>query len=119
MKAKIFLWTPRILTILAILFMMMFSLDVFGGNEPIYMQLVGFLIHNIPAFALMGVLAISWKWEFAGGIVFMVSSVVMSILFKGFQGNPASLIVVGPFFLIGVLFLIHHFLFVRNSKTTE
>ncbi|MFZ4414559.1 MAG: DUF7670 domain-containing protein [Bacteroidales bacterium] len=116
MKAKFFLWTPRILTILAILFMMMFSLDVFGGNEPIYMQLVGFLIHNIPAFGLMGVLAIAWTWELTGGIVFIVCSIAMSIFFRAFQGNPASLIVVGPFFIIGILFLIHHFYFKRIEK---
>jgi len=107
MKQKIFFWTPRILCIIAILFMMVFSLDVFDGKTPLYKEMLGFLIHNIPAMVLAAVLLVAWKHEFIGGIIFIGLFVVMSILFRSFMGNPASLIVIAPFLLIGILFILH------------
>jgi hypothetical protein len=53
MKEKILLWTPRALTILAILFMMLFSMDCFEASYTVKEQLTCFGMHNIPAFILM------------------------------------------------------------------
>ena len=116
MKAKFFLWTPRVLTILAILFMMMFSFDVFGGNEPLTRQLLGFLIHNIPAFIFTGVLVLAWKNELAGGLVFIICFLFSSIAFDSFTGNPWSLLVIGPFLLIGGLFIAYHIFFKKQQS---
>jgi energy-coupling factor transporter transmembrane protein EcfT len=63
MKERILYWTPRILTILAILFMLMFSFDVFEGNEALGRKLAGFFMHNIPVIILAVILVIAWKWE--------------------------------------------------------
>ena len=114
MKDKIFFWTPRVLCILAILFMMMFSLDEFDGKTSLHLEFLGFLIHNIPAFILTVVLVIAWKNEFVGGLIFMLLFIVMCILFRSFTGNPYSLIVIGPFLIIGILFLLHHSEFKKN-----
>jgi len=114
MKERIFLWIPRVLTILAILFMMMFSIDVFEGNEPLGIKLVGFLIHNIPAFLLTCVLVLAWKYEVAAGIIFIVFTIAGSFFLGVFSGNPGSLIVIGPFVIIGLLFILHHIMF--NKK---
>lgn len=108
---KILFWIPRVTAILAILFMGMFSLDVFGGNEPPGKQLLGFLIHNIPALIIIGVLAIAWKWELIGGILFLLAALAGGVFFQGFTTNPASLIVMAPFALSGFLFILHHALF--------
>lgn len=116
MKAAIFLWIPRVLTIFAILFMMMFSIDVFEGNGSLGMKLVGFLIHNIPAFLLTAVLVLSWKYELAAGILFIVFAIAGSIVFRGFSGNPGSLIVVGPFLIIGLMFIMHHVVFNKKAN---
>ena len=110
MKEKMLYWIPRVLTILAILFMMIFSLDVFGSGEPPGKQLLGFLMHNIPAFILTGILLIAWKWEIAGGVLFIIATLAGCILFRAFSGNPGALIVMGPFFIVGILFILHHFL---------
>jgi len=116
MKAKTLFWTPRILTILAILFMLMFSFDTFGGNEPFARKLLGFLIHNIPVLILIGVLIIAWKWEIIGGVLFIIAFIVASIYFKSFSGNPGSLIVIVPFLLTGILFILHHVLYGKRSE---
>ncbi len=117
MKNNVLQWIPRILAILAILFVMMFSLDVFGGNEPIYMQLVGFLIHNIPAFVLMAALAIAWKREFLGGLIFIGLGTALSIFvfILNYNRNHSALISLGiilmvafPFVVAGILFIFSH-----------
>ena len=119
MKAKALYWIPRILTILSILFMMMFSFDVFDGNEPLARKLLGFLMHNIPVLVLIVVLIIAWKWEVVGGVLFILSAIAGSIFFKAFSGNSGALIVMGPFFIMGVLFILHHVLYVKSSEKNK
>ncbi|MCU0461355.1 MAG: hypothetical protein MUF36_04985 [Bacteroidales bacterium] len=110
MTNKILYWLPRILAIFAILLMMMFSFDVFSGEGSIGKKLLGFLAHNIPVFILIIVLVIAWKYEVIGGAIFIVLSVAMAIYFKAFSGNAGSLAIVSPFFLTGVLFILHQLL---------
>ena len=106
MKNKLLYWTPRILAILAILFMMMFSLDCFdmGGKDT----LICLVMHNIPAFIVIAVLIVAWKWELIGGILFVLAFIAAGIFFRSFGGNPASLIVIAPFLLTGILFIINY-----------
>jgi hypothetical protein len=113
MVSRLLYWIPRVFTILAIVFMMMFSLDSFGGNEPLGRKILGFLINCIPVFILIIILAIAWKREMIGGILFILAFIAGGIFFKSFSGNAASLIVIGPFFITGILFIIHH-LFYRK-----
>jgi hypothetical protein len=115
MKERILYWIPRIFTILAIIFMMMFSLDVIGEKVPLGKKLLGLLIHNIPAFILVVILIIAWKREILGGVLFIVAFIAASILFRSFTGNPGSLIVILPFLITGILFILHHLIYRRNS----
>lgn len=114
MKEKALYWIPRILTIFAIIFMLMFSLDSFGGDASISKKLMGFFIHNIPALLLVVILIIAWKQELIGGILFIVSFVVAAIYFRSFTGNPGSLIVILPFLITGALFILHHMLYEKK-----
>jgi len=115
MAAKLLFWIPRILTIMTILFMMMFSLDSFEGDDSIWRKLIGFLIHNIPVLILGGVLLIAWKHELIGGILLIIASIAGSLFFKAFSGNSGALIIMAPFFLTGVLFILNHYLFGRET----
>jgi hypothetical protein len=119
MKEKTLYWVPRILTVIALLFMLMFSFDVFDGNESMGRKLLGFLMHNIPVLILIVILIIAWKWEFAGGIFFIVAFIVSCFFFHSFTGNPGSLIVTSPFLITGILFLVHHFLYGNKSIGVE
>lgn len=114
MKAKLLYWIPRVLTILSILFMLLFSLDAFSGNETAGRKLLGFFMNSIPVLILTGILLIAWKWELAGGILFILSFIAAAVYFKSFSVNPASLIVITPFLITGILFLLHYFLYVRR-----
>jgi hypothetical protein len=108
MKKSFLFWIPRIISILAILFVLMFSFDVFGGNEPITKKLLDFLMHNIPTLVLIGALIIAWKRELIGGILFIVLFLASCYFFRSFSGNPRSLIVTSPFLLVGILFILNY-----------
>lgn len=41
MISKFFYWLPRVLTILSLLFMLMFSFDSFSGNETVGRKILG------------------------------------------------------------------------------
>jgi hypothetical protein len=107
---KIILWFSRILAMLAILFMMLFSFDVFGGGDPVIRQILAFMKHNIPAFTFMIALLISWRFELAGGLTFILLFIAWGIFWGSFSGNRGSLIIIAPFLLAGLLFIIHRIL---------
>ena len=116
-STKIIHWIPRILAILAILFIMIFSLDCFDGSGNLKEQLTCFLMHNIPAFILTGILIIAWKWEYIGGIIFILIAVGFSpfIFTHNYAMNNSVWISLGiilaitfPFFVVGVLFIVSH-----------
>jgi hypothetical protein len=107
-------WTPRILGIVFILFLMMFSLDVFQPGLALSQIIIGLFMHNLPALFLLIILLISWKYEIVGGIVFILTGLlytlmlITSVSFKGYIWS-SILIIAGPAFLIGILFLINWF----------
>jgi len=111
MISKILYWVPRTLAVLAILFMLLFSIDVFSGNDSFGMKMLGFLMHNIPVLIVLAILIVAWKWEVAGGILFIIAFIAGTIFFHSFSGNPGSIIVISPFLLVGILFILHHFLY--------
>ena len=116
----LFHWLPRIICILAILFVSMFALDSFAPGLTIGQQLVTFLMQLIPSFVLLTFLILAWKWELIGGILFTIIGVGLSpfvfMLNHNRNGMTVgnSLIVVLiiniPFVVVGILFIINHFL---------
>ncbi|MRS02765.1 hypothetical protein EG832_06010 [bacterium] len=107
MILKILIWFARVLAILSILFMLMFSLDAFGGNETLAKKMLGFLMHNIPAFGLIVALVVAWRYEIAGGVLFIIAFVALGIFFKSFAGNSGSLMIIAPLLVAGIAFVVH------------
>ncbi len=108
-------WTPRILSIIFLCFLAMFSLDIFGNNYTFWETVVGLLMHNIPVFILAAILWISWKHELVGGIAFILGGLfyIATTALSVSTGNLPwyiaiswSLTIAGPAFLVGILFLI-------------
>ena len=117
MKPKFLYWTPRILSIVFILFLSLFSLDIFDMKLDFWGTILGLFMHNIPVLFLLIILIISWKYEIVGGITFILAGVlyIARMLMTAF-GNSFewylvswSLIIAGPAFFIGILFLIGWF----------
>ena len=100
---KLLLWSPRILGILIALFLGVFALDAIGDGLP------AFLLHAAPGIVLLMVVAVSWRWEWVGGAVFIALAVLSGVL--AWARGPWNLVVCGPVLAVGVLFLLswrHH-----------
>lgn len=112
---KFIYWTPRILSVLFILFLALFSLDVFDMNLTPWETVVGLFFHNIPALILLVILLISWKKEIVGGIAFVSAGILYSVMIlmemlkEPFKWYMLSwvLAIAGPAFLIGILFFLN------------
>ena len=118
-RLKIFHWLPRILCIMAILFISIFSLDAFDPGLTLGEQLLGFLMHNIPTYILITLLVIAWKWEFIGGIVFILIGLFTTpfIYTHNYAMNHSVwmslsviLMITFPFVLVGILFLVSNWM---------
>jgi hypothetical protein len=98
----------------------MFSLDAFEAGKSIWQQLGAFFIHMIPSFILLGFLLLAWKRELIGGIIFTLIGIIMSpfIFQHNYIVNHFSveqcigiiLMITFPFIVVGVLFIISHFI---------
>lgn len=104
---KILFWAPRALSILFILSISMFAMDVFGEGYKFPEILVAFFMHMVPSFVLIGITVIAWKWEKVGGLIFILVGVVFTIFFKTYREPISFLLISGPVFLVGVLFLLN------------
>jgi hypothetical protein len=96
--------------------MTLFSLDVFGGNDSLGAKMLGFLMHNIPVLIVLAVLIVAWKREIAGGILFILAFIAGTIFFRSFSGNPGSIVVIAPFLIAGILFILHGVLYPIKKK---
>lgn len=105
-------YLPRILSIIFILFLMLFSLDVFEPGRSAGEIAVGLLMHNLPALFLSIILALSWKkYPILGGITFILAGfayIILLISNQNFEWYMISwsFMISGPAFLIGFLFLL-------------
>ena len=125
---KVFHWMPRIISILAILFISLFALDSFGPNLTIWQQIGAFLIHLIPTYILIALLIVAWKWEYIGGIIFIIIGLGMSpFIFKhNYNMNHSVgmslgiiLMITFPFVVAGILFIISYIIKKRDLLKTN
>jgi hypothetical protein len=119
---KNFHWIPRIICILDIIFIGMFALDAFSPDSTRLMQAAHFVVNLTPSFLLLIVLAIAWKRELVGGIIFTLAGIGISPLI--YQHNYAinhlagtslgtTMMITFPCIVVGILFIVSH---VRSKK---
>ena len=90
---QLLFWTPRILCFLFAAFISTFAADVFGEGYGFWKTILALLIHLIPTWIVLVILAISWRWEWVGGILFtalggVVSDYVLgTVPLVGISGN--------------------------------
>lgn len=60
------LWTPRVLSILFACFISLFALDVFAEGRPWTEILTALLIHLIPTYVILLLLALAWRRPWIG-----------------------------------------------------
>jgi hypothetical protein len=102
-------YTPRIAGILMILFVALFALDVFGGTESIWRQILGFIIHAAPSIILAILMIFAWRKPIIGFIVFGLAAIFfLRFVFFGQDFAAGNFIMfVAPLALISTLFWIN------------
>ncbi|MDD2889477.1 MAG: hypothetical protein PHE49_02410 [bacterium] len=121
---KLFHWLPRIICILAILFVSMFALDSFSPNLTIWQQLLAFFMHLIPTYVLIIFLIVAWKRELIGGIILTLIGIGVSPFlfnlnyrrnhFSVFQSFGIVMAIAFPFIIVGILFIVSHIMKKKN-----
>ena len=111
-------WLPRALGIAFIVFMSLFTLDAFLGENPLSYKMLAFLIHLIPAFILTALLLVAWKWQLVGGILYIIAGLIY-LIFTGGMPLAVYAIICGPAFLIGILFISNHIKETKASPSKE
>lgn len=106
---KIIFWAPRILAIIFIAFLSLFSLDIFDMGLNPWSIVTGLFIHNIPSLILIGILIVAWRYEIVGAMAFCLAGLAYIFLIlsnSNFQWYMLSwsMIIAGPAFAISILF---------------
>ena len=91
-----YIWIPRILAILFIIFISLFAFDTPFG--------IGFLIHLLPTFILLGCLIVAWVKPKIGGVLFGLAGIGTIIVFNTYRELISFFIISVIPIAIGVLF---------------
>jgi hypothetical protein len=109
-------WAPRILSILFICFITMFSFDAFEPGLRAGEIALRLLLHNIPTLILIALLIVSWKHDLVGAIGYLT----IALIYMGMMAYSVitsnlpwylmlswNMTIAGPALAIGILFFIH------------
>jgi hypothetical protein len=118
-KIKIFHWLPRILCLIAILFIGLFALDSFDPRYTFWEQIQAFLIHIIPNLLLLIFLWVAWNHELVGGWIFVILGLGLTpyVYMGNYANNHSAGVSLGvialitfPLILVGSLFILSHYM---------
>lgn len=76
-----FILAMKLLAIAYGLFLMLFSMDVFGEG-PIWEQVLGFVIHSLPSILIFVAIAAFWKKPLVLGSVLIAVALFLTIRFR-------------------------------------
>jgi len=101
---RLLFWTPRVLAIAFAAFLALFALDVFNEGYTGWRLPVALIMHLVPAGIVAAVLALAWRWEWIGTILFAFLGTYYWLT----MGRHWSwvLVISGPLFLLAALFLV-------------
>lgn len=79
-RRTILIWLPRILSFAFISFLTILSFDVFVPGVSLGEVLLASLIHNIPSIFLAFFVALAWKREWLGTVIFAAAGLLYATL---------------------------------------
>lgn len=117
---KLLYFSPRVLSLMMVVFLMLFSLDVFKITTTTQDLVVGLVIHNLPALLLLITSIIAWKYELFGTVVFYIGAIIYGFMVFTNQLNFLMqlnwfLSLATPLVFIGTLYLLNYLLLTRKK----
>jgi hypothetical protein len=107
-KNKIVKWAPRILSILFIIFISLFALDVFA-EFSFWKAILAFVIHLIPSYILILALILAWKRPFLGALSYFLIAIFFTVFFNTYSDLIVFFLISGPPLLLGILYLLSYY----------
>lgn len=95
---------PRALGIAFALFLALFALDVFDSATGVVATAAALLIHLVPTFVLLATVAIAWRREWIGALVFGGLGVAYLVFVRGFPVATYA-VIAGPALATAALYL--------------
>ena len=112
LSRRMLFWTPRILSLVFIVFLSLFALDVFDGNLGFWQTAQALIMHLLPVFVLIVALILAWRWEWIGAAIYAAAGLlyIAWVVSMSRPVQPAMkviwiLTIAGPAFIIAALFL--------------
>ena len=103
---KLLFWSPRVLCIAFAIFLSLFALDVFNEVHGFWKTFLALLIHLVPVYIVLAVLAIAWRWEWVGALIFAGLAVWYATHRALWHRHPDWVAVIaGPMLVLAALFL--------------
>jgi len=97
-------WVPRACALCFAAFLALFAVDVLGTGLGFWASLGVIALHLVPAAIVLAVLALAWRREIAGGIVYLALAAGYLIMAAGRVHWSAIAAISGSLTVLGVLF---------------
>ena len=115
---KLLTWLPRIIAILFTGMLSIFAFDAFSTKTAIWEQLIGFIIHLVPAISAAVCLLVAWRYRIVGGMLFLILGLVFTVYFGAYHSMAYFSIISLPPLVAGILFILSQ-LEVSGDKTSS
>jgi hypothetical protein len=67
-------WAPRLLSVVFVVFLSLFALDVFDSTQGFWQTLLALLLHLTPSFVIAAVVWAAWRHEWIGAALFAAAA---------------------------------------------
>lgn len=102
-KHSVVLWSARALAILMSAFLALFALDAWSDEQSVWRSAGGVLIHLLPSALVLGVILVSWRRQWIGGVAFVVLAIAYAVIVR-FRLDWVA-VISGPLLVIALLYL--------------
>ncbi len=114
---RLLYWSPRILSIVFAIFISLFALEALNQGYGFWQTVLALLINLIPAYIVVGLLIIAWRWEWVGAVLFAAAAVLYTVQTRPRHFSWAVISAIAlPLLVIAVLFLIN---WLKRSEIRE
>lgn len=108
LSARLLYWSPRILAAALALFLSLFALEAFSEFHVLWKAMLAFCIGLLPAAIVAVILAVAWRWEWVGAVLFSLAAAYYALSWTippRHMNWTATAGISGPLLVIGGLFL--------------
>ena len=113
---KVLFLLPRVLILCYAVLLSLFSLDVFGSNQPLWKELAAFIIHSAPSVLVIVFTYLTWHKSLWAAILFFAIGVFFTGGFRTYLMFANFTLISFPIIVIAGLYALDYFLGKNKSE---